>query len=119
MRLRKKRSQLEQQIQGERAWEVAWAIRAAQGKHQMANVTKVEVEQEDGTWVTFWSKEEVEGVVQECLEQWFQLMESMDWMQLEWRDQLGLLGEKEVAQMILQGRWEEDPTWDDWVLDLV
>ena len=40
-------------------------------------------------------------------------------MQPEWRDQLGLMREKEVAQMILQGGLEEDPMWDDHVLELV
>ena len=46
-------------------------------------------------------------------------MESTDWMQPEWRDQLGLLGEKEAVHIILQGGWEVDPTWDDQVLELV
>ena len=46
-------------------------------------------------------------------------MESTDWMQPEWRDQLGLLGKKEATKIILQGGWEEDPMWDDWVLELV
>ena len=40
-------------------------------------------------------------------------------MQPEWRDQLGLLGKKEAAKIILQGGWEEDPMWDDQVLELV
>ena len=75
---------------------MARAIQAAQGKCQMASVTEVEVEQDDGTRTVFRSKEEVEAVIQECLEQWFQLTESTDWMQLEWRDQLGLLNKKEV-----------------------
>ena len=29
-------------------------------KKRMVSVTEVEVEQEDGTWTVFWSKEEVE-----------------------------------------------------------
>ena len=75
--------QLEQCIWGERACEAAWEIWVTQGKHQMASVIKVKVEQDDGTRTVYWSKEEVEAVVQECLEQRFQLMESTDWMQLE------------------------------------
>ena len=74
---------LEQHIQGERAREVAQAIQATQGKCRIVSVTKVEVEQDDGTRTVYWSKEEVEAVIQECLEQWFQLMESTDWMQPE------------------------------------
>ena len=116
---RMERRRLEQRIRGERAREVARAIRAAQGKRRMASVTEVEVEQDDGTRTVYRSKEEVEAVVQECLEQRFQLMESTDWMQPEWRDQLGLLGKREAAKIILQGGWEEDPTWDDRVLTLV
>ena len=50
---------------------MAQAIWAAQGKHRMASVTEVEVEQDDGTRTVFRSKEEVEAVVQECLEQQF------------------------------------------------
>ena len=83
------------------------------------SVTEVKVGQEDGTRMVFRSKEEVECIVQEWLEQRFWLTESMDWMQPGWRDQLGLMGEKEVAQTILQGGWEEDSMWDDWVLELV
>ena len=44
----------------------------------MASITEVEVEQKDGTRMVFQSKEEVERVVQECLEQKFWLTESMD-----------------------------------------
>ena len=97
----KERHRLEQCIWGERAQEAAQVIWAAQGKHRMASVTEVEVKQDDGTWIIYWSKEEVEAIVQECLEQQFCLMESTDWMQLEWRDQLGLLGEWEAAKTIL------------------
>ena len=62
---------LEQCIWEERAREVAQAIQVTQGKCQMVSVTKVKVEQDDGTRTVYWSKEEVEAVVQESLEQWF------------------------------------------------
>ena len=62
---------LEQHIQGERAHEVARVIWVAQGKCQMASVTEVKVEQNDGTRTVYWSKEEVEAVIQEHLEQRF------------------------------------------------
>ena len=50
---------------------MAQAIQATQGKHRMVSVTEVKVEQDDGTRTVYWSKEEVEAVIQECLEQWF------------------------------------------------
>ena len=110
---------MEQWIGRERAHEVAWAIRAAQGKCRMVSITEVKVEQDDGTWTVHWTKEEVEAMVQECLEQRFCLMESTDWMQPEWRDRLGLLGKRDAVKRILQGGWEEDPMWDDWVWKLI